>query len=129
MHYDLLMSKKKVMLIDDDAAVISYLAVKLSKLYEIVSTTDPTSAVRMARAELPDLILCDIDMPAMGGGEVAAALAAESITARIPLVYLTALVSAEEARELDGQLGGRPGVSKRAPLSELTNAIDKAIRP
>ena len=129
MHYDLLMSKKKVMLIDDDAAVISYLNVKLSKLYEIVSTTDPTSAVRMARAELPDLILCDIDMPAMGGGEVAAALAAESITARIPLVYLTALVSAEEARELDGQLGGRPGVSKRAPLSELTNAIDKAIRP
>ena len=129
MHYDLLMSKKKVMLIDDDAAVISYLNVKLSKLYEIVSTTDPTSAVRMARAELPDLILCDIDMPAMGGGEVAAALAAESITARIPLVYLTALVSAEEARELDGQLGGRPGVSKRAPLSELTNAIDKATRP
>jgi len=121
-------AKKKLLLVDDDAAVVSYLVTKLSKLYEVVSTTDPAAVLPMARAERPDAILCDIDMPDMGGGDVAAALAADVATAGIPLIYLTALVSPEEARELDGQVGGRPGVSKRAPLSELVSKIDEATR-
>ena len=121
-------TKTKLLLIDDDAAVISYLVTKLSKFYEVVSTTDPVRASAMARTELPDVILCDIDMPTMSGGDVAAALAGDSITARIPLIYLTALVSPEEAKDLGGQVGGRPGVSKRAPLAELVQKIDEAIR-
>jgi CheY-like chemotaxis protein len=117
--------KKKVLLIDDDDAVISYLGVKLAALYDVVSTVDPRRAVAMARQELPDVVLCDIDMPHMSGGDVAAALAAEPQTAAIPLVYLTALVSPDEAQDLQGQVGGRPGVSKRAPLAQLVATIDQ----
>lgn len=120
--------KKRVLLIDDDEAVIAYLATKLAKFYEVVSTTDPRQAARMARSELPDVILCDIDMPEMSGGEVAALLDEDADTARIPFIYLTALVSPQETKELDGQVGGRPGVSKRAPLAELVDAIDRAVR-
>jgi CheY-like chemotaxis protein len=127
MAYEVTMTeKKKILLIDDDEAVIAHLVIKLSKFYEIVSTTEPARAAEIARTELPHAILCDIDMPGMGGGEVAAALAGDTATEGIPLIYLTALVSPEEARELDGQLGGRPGVAKRAPLSELVRAIDEA---
>jgi CheY-like chemotaxis protein len=121
-------TKKRILLIDDDTAVISYLVTKLSKLYEVVSTSEPRRAAALARAELPDVILCDIDMPELSGGDVAAQLAGDSATARIPLIYLTALVSPEEARDLDGQVGGRPGVSKRAPLAELVEKIDEATR-
>ena len=117
--------KKKVLLVDDDAAVISYLVVKLSKLYEVVSTTDSRRAVATAKEERPDVILCDIDMPHLSGGDVAAALAEEPQTAGIPVVYLTALVSPEEAKDLQGQVGGRPGVSKRAQLAELVAVIDR----
>jgi CheY-like chemotaxis protein len=120
--------KKRVLLIDDDEAVVAHLSVKLSKRYDVVSTVDPGQAVALARRELPDVILCDIDMPGMSGGDVAAALAQDSATARIPLIYLTALVSPEEAKELQGQVGGRPGVSKRAPLAELVERIDEATR-
>jgi CheY-like chemotaxis protein len=119
-------TKKKILLIDDDDAVIAHLVTKLSKFYEIVSTTDPAKAAGMARTELPDVILCDIDMPGMSGGDVAAALADDTATERIPLIYLTALVSPEEARDLEGQVGGRRGVSKRAPLAELVRTIDEA---
>jgi CheY-like chemotaxis protein len=120
--------KKRVLLIDDDEAVVAHLTVKLSKRYDVVSTVDPRQAVALARRELPDVILCDIDMPGMSGGDVAAALSQDSGTARIPLIYLTALVSPEEARELQGQVGGRPGVSKRAPLAELVACIDAAMQ-
>jgi CheY-like chemotaxis protein len=119
-------TKKKILLIDDDNAVIAHLTTKLSKLYEIVSTTDPARAAGMVRTELPDVILCDIDMPGLSGGDVAAALGGDTATERIPFIYLTSLVSPEEARDLDGQIGGRPGVSKRAPLAELVRKIDEA---
>ena len=121
--------RKKILLIDDDEAVVTYLVTKLSKLYDIASTTDPRRAAAMARAELPDVILCDIDMPGMSGGDVAAALSEDTGLARIPLIYLTGLVSPQEAKELQGQVGGRPGVSKKAPLGELVAAIDEATRP
>ncbi len=117
-------AKKRILLIDDDAAVVSYLMTKLARHYDVVSTVDPRQAVALARRELPELILCDIDMPEMTGGDVAAALAKDADTASIPLIYLTALVSPEEARDLDGQVGGRPGVSKGAPLSDLIRKID-----
>ncbi|HEY8050390.1 MAG TPA: response regulator [Ramlibacter sp.] len=120
--------KRKVLLVDDDPAVTSYLVVKLSKLYEVVSTNNPRAAVALASAEQPHVILCDIDMPGMSGGDVAAALADEPMTALIPVIYLTALVSPQEASDLDGQVGGRPGVSKRAQLSELVEVIDKVTR-
>ena len=120
--------KRKVLLVDDDASVIAYLVMKLSKLYDVVSTTDPRQAVAIATDEQPHVILCDIDMPDMGGGDVAAALVADPATAFIPLIYLTALVSPQEAQDLDGQVGGRPGVSKRAQLSELVEVIDKVTR-
>ena len=120
--------RKRILLVDDDEAVVALLVQKLARTYDVVSTVDPRKVLAIAKREMPDVILCDIDMPDMSGGEVAAALAEDPETAHIPLIYLTALVSPEETRDLDGQVGGRRGVSKRAPLSELVECID-AARP
>ncbi len=119
--------KRKILLIDDDEAVISYLVLRLARFFDPISTTEPRRALRLARVERPDAIVCDIDMPEMGGGELAGLLSEDSITADIPLLYLTALVTPEEALELEGQFGGRPGVAKRAPLSELVRQINAVI--
>lgn len=115
--------KKKILLVDDDHAVLALLTAKLSKRYDVVSTLDPHQAVALARSQLPDLILCDIDMPGLNGGEVAAKLAHDGMTSRIPLVYLTSLVSPEESQEI--MVSGRPAVSKRATVAELVDCIDQ----
>ena len=120
--------KKKILLVDDDAAVVSYLVTKLARYYDVVSTTDPREVARLARTELPEVILCDIDMPEMSGGDVAALLDGDSATARIPLIYLTALVTPQETQELGGMVGGRPGVSKKATLAQLVERIEEAAR-
>lgn len=117
-------ARRKLLLVDDDKAVVSYLAVKLGKHFDIVSTTQPASAPLLARTERPDVILCDIDMPGMSGGEVAAALAADPRTAAIPLIYLTALATPEEIADLQGMVSGRPAVSKKARLAELLVHIE-----
>jgi CheY-like chemotaxis protein len=118
-------NKKCILLIDDDETVLAYLVPKLSKLYEVVSTSDPRKAAGLARTQLPDVILCDIDMPGMSGGDVANELEGDSLTARIPFLYLTDLVSPEEARDLGGHVGGKPGIAKRAPMAELVKWIEE----
>jgi CheY-like chemotaxis protein len=120
-------AQKKILIVDDDEIVVNLLSHRLSGLYEVSSTTNPRAAVRMARAEPPDLVLCDIDMPGMSGGDLAYALSRDAALAGIPILYLTAIVSLEEVHDLDGMLGGRPGVSKQAPLPELIERIDALV--
>lgn len=63
-------------------------------------------------------------MPEMDGGAVLAKLGADPSTAKIPFVYLTAMVSPSEVTALDGIVGGRPGISKRAKLDDMLAAIE-----
>jgi putative two-component system response regulator len=121
------MMKKKILLIDDDDAVLKLLSARLASRYEVACAQDPRSGIAFAEAQRPDVVVCDIDMPGMNGGEVARALAAQEATRGIPVVYLTALVSPDEIRDLHGDVSGRPGVSKRAPLADLVAAIDEAL--
>lgn len=122
------MSKPRILAIDDDEMVLSYLKNMLDSEYTILGTTDPKIAIRMAEAELPDLIMCDIDMPGMDGGEVSAALADNPATAKIPFLYLTGIVTPSEVRDLEGVVGGKPGIAKRASLPELINAIEAQLQ-
>ena len=120
--------RKKILLVDDDEIIVNLLTHRLGGLYDISGTTNPRAALRMARSEQPDLVLCDIDMPGMSGGDLAYALSRQAGLADIPILYLTAIVSLDEVHDLDGMLGGRPGVSKQAPLPELISRIDALIR-
>lgn len=122
-----MIKRKNILLVDDDHAVTDYLKLKLGKDYDVLATNEPTAAVALARKEQPDLVLCDIDMPGMDGGDVCRALSDDEQTRHIPILYLTSIVSREEVQALGGQIGGRPGVSKDAPIDEIIARIVAAI--
>jgi CheY-like chemotaxis protein len=116
-------AKPCVLVIDDDEAVCWAIAGRLGRDFRVVGLSDPAQAVAVAQRERPGVILCDINMPRMQGDEVAFALSQEASTARIPLAYLTALVSPQEAPELDGVFGDHLAVSKSASTDELRAVI------
>lgn len=116
-------NKPKLLVVDDDQAVISFLAARLGRHFDVTGTTNPRNAVEMARAEKPDVILCDINMPGMKGDEVALALAEDGATGRIPLIYLSSLLPPGQVDALDGPFGGHTGVSKRASADQLLDVI------
>ena len=120
-------AKPCVLVIDDDEAVAWAIAGRLGKDFRVVGLSDPAEAVARARADRPDVILCDINMPGMQGDDVAFALSQEPATAEIPLIYLTALVDAEEIPELEGVFGDHPTVSKSATTQELHAIISEAL--
>ena len=116
------MRKRRLLVVDDDDAVLDYLAAKLGARYELISTTSSEEVVRLAHHERPDLILCDIDMPGMDGGDVSAALFADDATREIPMLFLTGLVSGSRP------LGGRYAIAKSAEIAELVARIESLLR-
>jgi CheY-like chemotaxis protein len=58
--------------------------------FELRIAADGEDGVRQASAETPDLILLDMSLPRMDGWTVARALRAQRVTARIPIIALTA---------------------------------------
>jgi len=119
----------KILVVDDDEAVLDYLQAKLGHRYDLVSTNAPENVLALARRHLPALILCDVDMPGMDGGDVSAALYAQDDTREIPLLFLTGLASQGDLKRQQHQLGGRPAISKSAPVEELLARIEALIKP
>jgi CheY-like chemotaxis protein len=120
-------AKKKLLLVDDDEAVLEYLEVKLRGEFDLVKTQSAGEALELAREQRPDLILCDIDLPGMDGGDVSATLFAQAETQDIPLVFLTGLVSPAELKAKGNQLAGRAAISKQSPIEEIVARIRAAL--
>ncbi len=64
--------------------------------YRVVGAVDGLEGFAMARAQAPDLILLDVNLPEIDGWEVARRLKAEAVTRHIPVVALTAHAMASD---------------------------------
>lgn len=90
------------MIVDDTTANIEILSEVLGAGYEIFFATNGADAIDIARAEVPDIVLLDIMMPAMDGYEVCRRLKADKLTSAIPVIFITAMTDeADEARGLE----------------------------
>jgi len=59
--------KKRLLVVDDDAAIHSLMKGVLSEQYEILSAGNSDEAMSLLKREKPDLVLCDVIMPGMDG--------------------------------------------------------------
>ena len=115
------MTRRKLLVVDDDEAVLDWLQAKLGARYELVCTSEPANVLQLARSARPDLILCDLDMPGLDGGDISARLYGDDDTRAIPVLFLSALLQAQR------EIGGRPAISKKAPVADLVARIDSLI--
>ena len=86
-----------ILVVDDNPLNVEPLCDLLSAMgYRVDQALDGPTALVRAREGLPDLILLDIMMPGMNGFEVCQQLKKEPGTARIPVVFVTALSETED---------------------------------
>ncbi|WP_299268887.1 HD domain-containing phosphohydrolase [uncultured Psychrosphaera sp.] len=87
------MRKKQptVLIVDDEPTNLRVLKQVLQQQYRLVFAKSGMEALRLAKEKLPDLILLDIMMPDITGLEVCKRLKAETITKKIPVIFVTAL--------------------------------------
>ena len=89
-----------VLAVDDDTDLLSLLAKVLGSQYEVLTASDPGTALELAGGEpRPDLILLDVDMPGASGFELIRVLKDEGRTAHIPVVFLTARTDPQDQTE------------------------------
>jgi two-component system, cell cycle response regulator len=85
----------RVLVVDDLDINVKLLEAKLSAEYfDVLTACNGRSALEIAAAELPDVILLDVMMPRMDGFEVCRRLKANPRTADLPVVMVTALSDA-----------------------------------
>jgi len=123
------MGKKKILVIDDEENFTKLLKrnLELTNKYEVRTENKGALGLAAAKEFKPDLILLDILMPDVDGGEVGCQLENDSETANIPVIYLTAVVNKEEVEKSDGLIGRHPFVAKPVSTIELIDCIEKAL--
>ena len=117
----------RVLVIEDNAANMKLACLLLrSAGHTVLSAVDAETGLTLARADQPDLILMDLQLPGMDGLAATALLKLEPTTAGIPVIALTALAMKAD-REKSQVAGCDAYISKPLRYKELYAAIDTLL--
>ena len=114
---------KRILAVDDEPHILKLVAFSLrSGGFEVLEASDGLSAIEVARAEQPDLILLDVMMPALDGYEACRRLKGDADTAHIPVVMLTAKTQLTE-QKLGLECGAIDYICKPFAPKELVEQV------
>jgi two-component system OmpR family response regulator len=123
------MSKKRILVVDDETSITRLLRMNLELTgnYEVREENSGGRAIETAQEFKPDLILLDVMMPDMDGGDVAAALRQYPALRKTPVVFLTAAVKQEELGGSKGKIGGRIYIAKPLNMKGVISVIEETL--
>ena len=117
-----------VLIVDDSRAIRQLLGRTLVAAgYRVLQAGNGREGVDLARAELPDLILLDIDMPVLDGLGAMREIKADPALGTIPVLFLTARTSGSDVAEGLG-LGAQDYLRKPCEPEELLARVSTAVR-
>jgi len=120
--------KTRMLVVEDEQDIVELLRYNLAKEgYRVKTVSTGEEALRLARADLPDLILLDLMLPGVDGLEVCRILKADQKTSHIPIVMLTA--KGEESDIVVGlELGADDYITKPFSPNVLVARIRAVLR-
>lgn len=89
-------ARQKILIVDDSPVNIHALSAMLSTEHDIIFATRGEEALEIATRQRPDLVLLDVVMPDLDGYEVLRRLKRDSVTAGIPVIFITAKGDVED---------------------------------
>jgi two-component system cell cycle response regulator DivK len=116
---------KKILIAEDNPASREFLVELLdAQGYQVIVAEDGESALRKVKAEPPDLVLLDIQMPGMDGYEVVRRLRADPSTSALRIVACTAYaMSGDEEKAIAAGFDGY--ITKPIRAAALRTQIEK----
>ena len=124
-----LQERKRILVVDDKASDTKLVKICLEQTNAYVVREENNARAALAAAEefRPHLILLDVRMPGIDGGELATSLQANAKLSKVPIVFLTALVTKKEVESGSGWLGRFPLLAKPILLSDLVACVKKHV--
>lgn len=122
-------TKKRVLVVDDEPSITRLLKLTLERTDDFIVETENTAthALNAARAFQPDLILLDVLMPGMDGGELASRFQESPGLKNVPIVFLTAAATKTEVSEHKGLIGGLPFLAKPVDIPEVIDCLRRHL--
>jgi len=118
----------KILVVDDEEKVVDLYKDMLSKEgFSVLTATNGKDCLRLAENEQPNLILLDVMMPGIDGGQTAQNLLGNPKTKNIPIIFLTSIVTKEEEAEQEGQIGGRQFISKFSDREDILKKVNDVL--
>jgi signal transduction histidine kinase/AraC-like DNA-binding protein len=115
-----------LLLIEDNVELRSYLAKHLSTTYEVIEAASVEKGIEYAFEEIPDLVICDLNLGNQSGFDVIRALKEDLKTSHIPIIILTAKSSLDE--KIKGiKLGADDYITKPFNFSILFERINTLL--
>jgi len=119
---------KKILVIDDEEWLREMMQLALRQRgFEVIEAANGTDGIEKARKELPDLILCDINMGNVDGYLTLSALRVEAPTAAIPFILMTGLADSASMRH-GMELGADDYLPKPFTTEALYAAVDARLK-
>jgi DNA-binding response OmpR family regulator len=119
---------KKILIVDDEEDILTLLGNRLAKAnYAVTKALNGVEAIKKAKAQKPDLIILDLMLPGIDGGEVEARLKEDEQTKNIPIVILSALYTKGDEKVKGNYSGGNVFVAKPYEPEKLFDIIRQTI--
>ena len=124
------MEKTRVLLVDDEKSFTNLLKLNLEETgkYEVRVENWAEDAYQAAKEFRPHIVLLDIIMPRMPGGNVAAQIKEDPEIKDTPIVWLTAAVRPHQVEENEGIICDYPCLAKPASVEAIIEAIETHAR-
>ena len=119
---------KRILVIDDEIWLRDMVKMALNQRgYDVIEANDGSVGVEVARKELPDLVLCDVNMEKLDGYGTLSALRNDSATATIPFILMTGLADNTGMRH-GMELGADDYLPKPFTLDALYGAVEARLK-
>lgn len=120
--------QKTILIADDEKEVLTFLTNILRRAgYKVISTTRGSEVLALAQQSPPDLVILDIIMPDLSGDAVASHLMEKPATAKIPVIFLTAILTKEEEGRRGG-FGRQFVIAKPATPEKILELVKNALQ-
>jgi CheY-like chemotaxis protein len=120
--------ERRILLAEDDRFLRKAAESSLRRSgFRVLTASDGEEAVRLARAEAPDLILLDLIMPRLQGFEVLRVLKADPATAAIPVIVLSNLGQDSDIQQALSAGAVTYLIKANLPLQDLVKRVEEAL--
>ncbi len=118
------MAKKVLLVVDDEPDFVKVLTARLKdRGYDVDSALSAAQAMDRIKLNRPDLIILDIMMPETDGTEMANRLRNDKKTEKIPIIFLSAIITKSEEARMGNSIGGNIILAKPCEIDVLESKI------
>src|SRR6267154_3605561 len=125
------MGKRRVLIVDDDVNLsrLAGMILENSGRYDVMIVNQSARALTAAIHFRAEVMLLDVDMPGLGGGDLAREAALDSRLRDVPVLFLTGLVTHEETGNRPLESGGMKFLPKPVEPALLLATVGGLVSP